>query len=97
MRVFCIGTIDCPLRNIPHVSASDDEATTFLSFWQMVRMGAFSFGWSVSLVGGILLRNKWTDMGIHDLGRTMLEALVLPCSIISLAWYRMTKLEYVAA
>ena len=56
MRVCQIGNIDCPLRKIPSVSASADEATAFLSVWQMVRMGLFNFGLGVSLVGGIFPR-----------------------------------------
>ena len=52
MSVCCIGTISCPLKNIPTVYASAAEAATFLSVWQMMRMGPFSFGLSVLLVGG---------------------------------------------
>ena len=44
MRVFLIGTIICSLRDIPTLSASDAEVTTFLSVWQTVRMGLFRFG-----------------------------------------------------
>ena len=52
MRVCQIGNIDFPLRKIPSVSASSDEAAAFFSVWQMVIMGLFNFGLGVSLVGG---------------------------------------------
>ena len=52
MRVFLIGNIAFPLRKIPPVSASADEATTCFSVWQTVRMGPFSFGLDVSVGGG---------------------------------------------
>ena len=47
-----IGDIVCTLSNTPPVYASADEAATFFSFWQMFRMGPFSFGLGVSLGGG---------------------------------------------
>ena len=50
-RVCQIGTIDCPLSNIPPVYDSDDESTTRLSVCNMFIMGTFSFGLVVSLVG----------------------------------------------
>ena len=56
IRVYHIGTISCPWRKIPPVSASTDEAITCLSVWHMVRMEMFSFGLGVSLLGRRLLR-----------------------------------------
>ena len=52
MRVCQIGTIACPQRNTPPVVASAAEATTFFSVWRSVRMGLFSFGLGMSMVGG---------------------------------------------
>ena len=52
MRVCLIGTIYFPLRNIPPVSASDDEAATFFSVWQTVMMRPFIFGLGMLVVGG---------------------------------------------
>ena len=52
MRVCLIGTIVYPLRNIPPVSTSAAEATTFFSVWNMFRMAPLSFGLGVSVVGG---------------------------------------------
>ena len=52
MRVCRIGTIACPLRNIPPVSFSAAEVTTCLSVWMMSIMGSFSFGLGVSFLVG---------------------------------------------
>ena len=52
MRMGLIGTISFTLSNIPHISASTDEATIFFSVWKTVRMGPFSFGSDVSVVVG---------------------------------------------
>ena len=52
MRVFLVGTIVFLLSNIPPVSASAAEATTFFSVCKTVRMGPFSFGLCVSVGGG---------------------------------------------
>ena len=51
-RVFLIGAVFCPLRNIPPVSASSDEVATFFCVCKTVRMGPFSFFLGVSVGGG---------------------------------------------
>ena len=52
MRVCSICNIDCTFSNIPPVSVSTSEATAFFSDFQTVRMGPFSFGLGVLVVGG---------------------------------------------
>ena len=52
MRVFLVGTIVCPSKNIPLVSASAAEATTFFSVWQAARIGTFSLVWACQWVVG---------------------------------------------
>ena len=52
MRVFLVGTIVCPSKNTPLVSASAAEATTFFSVWQAARIGTFSLVWACQWVVG---------------------------------------------
>ena len=49
IRFFLIGTIICPVSNIPPVSTSTDEATKFFCVCKTVSMGTFSLGLGVSV------------------------------------------------